>query len=348
MGGVTKRRIEVGTDTCLLGTSGRDYIKSHAFDASTLSPVGGVSEVQTVTVTGSPSGGDFKLSYRGQQTAVIAFNAAGSAVQTALRALSNIGSTGVTVTGNGPYAVTFAGPLANTDVYMLQLTDNDLTGGTTPSVTIAQTTMGVTYDPRILVGSQLYPGTLVTEVSGSNPKKVKEYTSAGGVAEIQTLTVTGTPTGGTFRLAYKGGVTSNIAYNATAADVAAALNALDTVEDDGGVTATGGALPGTPVIVTFDEKGVRPLITLDTNAYTGGTTPSAAAAETTAGVEAETIYGIVDGVEEFLTNDALGSRDVAVYVDKLVIDTRKLKNWSTHQDAVRRWAAANFNRLEHT
>lgn len=347
MGGMVKRRIEVGTSTCLLGFSGRDYIKSHVFDASTLAPIGGVNEVQTVTVTGSPSGGTFTLKYRGQETATIAYNAAGATVQTALRALANIGATGVTVTGAGPYVVTFAGPLANTDVYMLQLGTNALTGGTTPSVTVAQTTQGVTYDPRIMVGSAVLPGTLVTVVSGSNPSQVKEYTAAGGVAEVQTLTVTGTPTGGTFRLAYAGGVTADIAYNATAAQVAAALNALDSLAEDGGVVGTGGALPGTPVVLTFNIKGARQTITLDTNAFTGGTTPSAASAKTTTGVNAEAIYGLVDGTEEFITNTAAGSRDVAVYVTDLVIDRRLLKGASTYAAELAAWCAANFNRLEH-
>lgn len=155
MGGVTKRSIEVGTDTCLLGFSGRSYIQSAAFDASTLAPAGGVNEQQVVTITGSPSGGTLKLKYRGQQTGTIAFDASAATVQTALRALTNIGATGVTVAGSsgGPWTVTFAGPLAAQDVFMLQLGTNALTGGTAPSATVAQTVQGVTYDPRILVGS---------------------------------------------------------------------------------------------------------------------------------------------------------------------------------------------------
>lgn len=182
MAGVNKRVIEVGADTCLLGFSGRNYIKSAVFDASTLAPVGGVNEVQTATITGVPTGGNFKLKYRGQTTAAIQFNDTGATVQTLLRALSNIGATGVTVTGaaGGPYVVTFTGNLAAQDVYMLQLTANLLTGGTAPSVSIAQTTQGVSADPRILVGSPTLPGTIVTK-TGTTPDKIKEYTGSGSI-----------------------------------------------------------------------------------------------------------------------------------------------------------------------
>lgn len=102
----------------------------------------GTNEVQTVTVTGSPTGGTFKLTYAGQETGTINHNAAGSTVQTALRALSTIGSTGCSVTGSGPYSVTFTGPLANTNVALLTLSTNSLTGGTSPSVTITEATAG--------------------------------------------------------------------------------------------------------------------------------------------------------------------------------------------------------------
>lgn len=344
MGGVNKRSLEVGSDTCLLGFSGREYIKSAVFDATTLAPVGGVNEVQTVTVNGIPTGGTFKLKYRGQTTGTIAFNAAGSVVQTALRALSNIGATGVTVTGAGPYVVTFGGPLAAQDVFMLQADSSGLTGGTLPTVTIAQTTQGVTLDPRILVGSPTKPGTLVAK-TGTTPNKVREYTGLGGVAEIQTLTVTGTPTGGTLKLFYKG-ETAVIAFNSTSGQAQTQLDALAELSVDGGVVVSGGALPGTPLVFTFKELGARQSFVVDNAGLTGGASPAGAIVETLAGVDPEAIWGIVDGVEEFIGNTSTADRDMAVYVTRLVVNTNKLKNYATFKAAVDRWAAANFNRLE--
>lgn len=107
---------------------------------------GSNEEVQTVTVTGSPGGGDFTLTFDGQTTAAIAYNAAAAAVQAALVALSNVASGDVTVTGNagGPYTLTFGGAYADTDVPQLTANGAGLTGGTSPGVTVATTTVGGT------------------------------------------------------------------------------------------------------------------------------------------------------------------------------------------------------------
>lgn len=105
----------------------------------------GASEVQTVTITGTPTGGTFTLGFGGDTTDGIAYNATAAAVQTALRALDTIGDDGVNVTGGPgpgtPYVVTFAGPLAAQAVPLLDKTAA-LTGGTTPNVTVVETTPG--------------------------------------------------------------------------------------------------------------------------------------------------------------------------------------------------------------
>jgi len=109
-----------------------------------------------------------------------------------------------------------------------------------------------------------------------------------GTSEVQTLTQTGSPTGGTFRLSFKGRRTSAIAYNASAATIVAALEALYVV-GAGGVTATGGPLNTDPVVVTFAgslAKKAVPLLVLAQNSLTGGTSPTVGIAETTPGVDA--------------------------------------------------------------
>jgi hypothetical protein len=103
---------------------------------------GRVAEVQTVTVTGAPTGGTFTLTYEGQTTGGIAFNAAATAVQTALEALAAVEPGDITVTGaaGGPYTLTFGGGGGN--VAQLTASGASLTGGTSPSVTVATTTQG--------------------------------------------------------------------------------------------------------------------------------------------------------------------------------------------------------------
>ena len=102
-------------------------------------------EKQTVTIGGTPTGGTFTLTFGGQTTATIAYNAAASVVEAALEALSTIGQGNVQVTGNagGPYTVEFVGQLANANVAAMTADASGLTGGTSPTVTIATSQAGV-------------------------------------------------------------------------------------------------------------------------------------------------------------------------------------------------------------
>ncbi len=94
----------------------------------------GVNEIQSVTEGGSGLT-SFTLTYSGQTTSAIPAASTAATVQTALAALSNIGTGNVVVTGNtgGPYIVTFTGALAGTNVAAMTSTP---TGGT-GTVTVA-------------------------------------------------------------------------------------------------------------------------------------------------------------------------------------------------------------------
>lgn len=103
------------------------------------------NEKQTITITGTPTGGTFTLTYSGQTTSAIAYNASASTVQSALEALSNIAVGDVTCTGGAfpgtAVVVEFKGALANTDVSMMTSTSS-LTGGTAPAINITETLKG--------------------------------------------------------------------------------------------------------------------------------------------------------------------------------------------------------------
>lgn len=117
------------------------------------------------------------------------------------------------------------------------------------------------------------------------------YPYSGGVAgaagtnEVQTITITGTPTGGTFTLTYAAQTTGAIPYNATALQVQSALEALSNI-GAGDVACSGGPLPGTGIAVTFQETlgGTNVAAMTATPSLTGGTTPAVVVTETTAGV----------------------------------------------------------------
>jgi hypothetical protein len=88
-----------------------------------------VENAYTVTI-GAASNGTFTLTYNGQTTAGIAYNALASAVQTALQGLSSVGSGNALVTGSagGPYVVSLVGTLL-TSSNALTGSGAGLTGG---------------------------------------------------------------------------------------------------------------------------------------------------------------------------------------------------------------------------
>jgi hypothetical protein len=68
--------------------------------------------------------------------------------------------------------------------------------------------------------------------------------------EVQEIAKTGTPTAGTFTLTYAGQTTTPIPYNATAAAIKSALEALSNIAV-GDISVSGGPLPTTAVRVAF-------------------------------------------------------------------------------------------------
>ena len=123
--------------------------------------IGGVSEVQTVTVTGTPTGGSYTLTWNGQTTAAIPYNATAANVRDALADLSNIRYTDITTAG-GPHpgtaiTVAFGGQYEHTNVAQMTAAGS-FTGGTTPAVAVTTTTASsTTSSPNgVSIASQVY------------------------------------------------------------------------------------------------------------------------------------------------------------------------------------------------
>lgn len=87
-------------------------------------------ETVTVTLTNA-TGGSFTLTFGGDTTDSIAWNAAASAVQSALELLSSIGASNVQVSGaaGGPYTVRFVNDLAHTPLGAVTYTDSTTGAG---------------------------------------------------------------------------------------------------------------------------------------------------------------------------------------------------------------------------
>jgi len=194
----------------------RSTISSYDQDATintTLVAAGGNSfnETQVVTLPGSPSGGTFTLTFQGQTTAAIAYNASTASVASALEALSNIGSGDVSVTGSaGNWTIEFTSALAATDLALMTASGANLTGG---SVAIS---------------------TVQAAVANQNEQVL--------------LTMSDNVTSGTFTLTYDSSESTGIAYNATSATVKSALEGTSSI-GSGDVSVSGPA--GGPWLLEF-------------------------------------------------------------------------------------------------
>jgi len=104
-----------------------------------------VNAVQTLTGAGTWTSGTFTLTYNGQTTAAIPFNATAAQVQTALGLLTNIGPGQVTCTGGPlsgtPVLVTFGGMLAGLPIALMSASTANIVGGGT--LTPSTSTVGV-------------------------------------------------------------------------------------------------------------------------------------------------------------------------------------------------------------
>lgn len=129
---------------------------------------------------------------------------------------------------------------------------------------------------------QVWAGGQQFEYLLSNPPTV---TAGGGASDVQKVTITGAPTGGTFTLSLGGQTTAAIARTATAATVQTALTALSTI-GAGNATVTGGPGPTTPWTVTFG--GALALTDVAqmtaTSSLTGGTSPTVTVSTVNSGV----------------------------------------------------------------
>jgi hypothetical protein len=210
----------------------------------------GTNEQQQISVDGTPTDGTFYLSYRGARTVDLDHDADGDAVLAALLSLSSIGKD---ASGNDNLRLISTGSDTLPDDPVVVEFQNDLK-----------------YTPRSLIS--VYDDNL----------------TGGGTNEVQTIS--SDASGGTYALWVTvnnvAEVTGPIAYDANAATVESNIEGLSIVPS-GEATCSGGALPGTPVVVTFSgslgSKDIS-IIAVDNAGATGGTVT---VEETTAGINTD-------------------------------------------------------------
>jgi hypothetical protein len=131
---------------------------------------------------------------------------------------------------------------------------------------------------------------------GAGPNRTLQTTSTPGAGtdEVQTLTIGGTPTGGTFNLRFENNITGAIAWSATTntllANIQAELDLLPNLGVNGCVASDSSLVSGIgDLLLTFGvirAKEAVETITVFSNSLTGSA-PTLAIAETTPGVTAD-------------------------------------------------------------
>ncbi len=172
----------IGLASLQFQTSNRQWLlaepkwKANVTLLTSLFSANGVNEVQTITITGSPTGGELGvLSFGGVSTgdpsvdATLPYNATAAQVLAAIEGLPYLGESeemlyigvgNATVTGptSGVYTVTFVGQLAGANMPQLQVTGAAFTGGTSPAVASATSTAG---QPGIFPNGYIPCGTVL-------------------------------------------------------------------------------------------------------------------------------------------------------------------------------------------
>jgi len=114
--------------------------------------------------------------------------------------------------------------------------------------------------PAFVFGDETPISVRLVEPSGVAARPWREIDLNNQTVRIGIGVPGSSPTAGTFTLTYGANTTSALAYNATATQVAAALNALASIIAAGGVTVTGS---GATYKVVFTSVGVRTALTAD-------------------------------------------------------------------------------------
>jgi flagellar capping protein FliD len=111
-------------------------------------PQSGVAEVQTLTKTAAATAGTFRLTYGGQTTDPIAYDANTATIQTALEALSNVEPGDITVSGsalNASGTMNFTFKDTAGDVNMISIDPSGLTPSGQSNYVMAEQTKGDNY-----------------------------------------------------------------------------------------------------------------------------------------------------------------------------------------------------------
>ena len=255
-------------------------------------PTNGTNDVQTLTFGGTITGGTVQLQINGAMSAAASWNSTTGTLVANLQAVIDtllnggvasgancVVANSTLSSGIGNVTITFQGTYANAPQNII-LVVSSLTG-TLPTATIAHTTLGVYATER---GAQAGQNCVWSKVAGVG--------GPGSNNTVQTITLGGTPTGGSFTLTSGLFTSAAINWSATTNTIVANVQtALDTMFSAGLATTTNAiATAGTitsgigTILVTFQgylqTSAQQPMTS--TSSLTG-TAPTLAVTLTTTG-----------------------------------------------------------------
>ena len=193
---------------------------------------------------GTPTSGAFTLSYEGDTTSDLAYNASASDVETALDALASVTSAGgVTVTsfGGSGYKVEFNSAGSRTAITA------DVTGlSPTTTETIEETVAGdgSTQEIQVITFEQTRAAYVELTSDLTAPLATITQIRTGVLnttSEIQRVEISGEPYAGFYSLTIDSEETGSIIPNATADELKTAIESLPSI-GSGNITITGGGL----------------------------------------------------------------------------------------------------------
>ena len=280
--GLLTTKLAVGGASAIVSAAQGDEVARRVVAGGTFKIVGApgaaIDEVQTFTTNAVATGGTFRISYKGDQTAPIAYDATATEVNTAIALLEGISAGDIVMTAGDEIdaATTIVMTLLSTlgpDIEMLSWDIDGITGGTT-TIEGVRTTKGeqanVVKESRALSFSAEAAGTITLAANSA-------------VAEVQTATIDAVATAGTWTITFDGETTAAIAFDATQTEINAAMDALSNLPTAGCVLTAGDEIDtATSMVFTFaDTLGNVPILSIDISGLTGPTTISWA--ETTPG-----------------------------------------------------------------
>ncbi len=184
-----------------------------------------------------------------------------------------------------------------------------------------------------------------TETQSAQDSKIKVdgFPNSSATAEVQTLSFTNASTSGTFNLTYDGQTTDPISYDATTADIQAALETLSNVSA-GDITVAGDQLTQTNGTMTFtfaDSAGDVDMLSIDPANLSESTRTNYVWAEQTKGSDgyisrsSNTVDDVVTGLTLHLhdTTDATGE-EVNLTRDIQSVKTKLDKMVTAYNNAV--------------